>query len=415
MKGGLKELKNLNALNYVIDKQNKINESSGKPRQYKVGDVFVDRDKRGKDRKWAFRKEKSVDYAEKLKKVAELLRSKNFDFELSESKLENVLLCAERLMFSQTDEAMRLEHAFLCKDKLCPICAWRRSRKNGQINREILAQFVSEYPKARYIQLTLTAKNVNGEELSDGFTHLTESWTRLRKYKAVNHHMLGFIRGTEVTYNHESDTYNHHMHVLIALKSTYFKSGNYLNHDDWSNLWQKALQVDYRPIVHVQRVYEKELTVEEEQDLNDLDLTIPKGLFFALLEVSKYPMKPLNLPSDFDEMKEIEVIMYLVMGLYRKRQMGLGGEFKRIKAELATEGKNVDEDDLIGSTDEEVELKDQKRLFVRFFNDYYKVVNVKKVTKEELINELKMEKEERFRYLTHELYRNTEDSELDSC
>lgn len=403
-------MKGLKTLNYVINKQNELNKNSGELRCYKVGDVFVDKDKRGKDRKWAFRKEKSIEYAEKLKKVAELLQSKNFDFELTESKLENVLMCAERLMFSQTDEAMRLEHAFLCKDKLCPVCSWRRSRKNGQINREILAKFVEEYPKARYIQLTLTAKNVTGEELSYGFTHLTESWTRLRKYKAVNQHMLGFIRGTEVTYNHESDTYNHHMHVLIALKTTYFKSGNYLSHDDWTNLWQKALQVDYRPIVHVQRVYEKKLTLEEEEDLNDLDLTIPKGLFYALLEVSKYPMKPLNLPDDFDEMKEIEVIMYLVMGLYRKRQMGLGGEFKRIKKDLENQGKNLDEDDLLASTDEKEVIKDSKRIYVRFCNDFYKVMKVKEISREELLKEKELSPEERFKYLTYELYRETEEN-----
>lgn len=400
----MKDIRNIESL---ISEQNCSFQKCYKPRSYAVGDVFIDKDKRGKDRRWAYRKEKSVEYAGKLEKVADMLQASEYGFELSDNKLANVMACAETLMFDISEDSSKLKHAFLCKDKMCPVCAWRRSRKNGQIMRLIMERFVQENPKARYIQLTLTAKNVNGSDLSDGFKHLTESWNRLKKYKAVSQYMLGFVRGTEVTYNVDSDTYNHHLHVLVAVSTSYFTKG-YLSHDKWTNLWQKALKVDYSPVVYVQNLYEKELSEEEKEDLSGIDLPISKELFFAILETCKYPMKPLNLPEEFDPVKEIEVIMYLVMGLYRKRQMGMGGRIKEIKAELEAEGKDLNEEELINNAEEEKEeLKESKRVYTRFYNDYYRVMGVRDVSIQELYEENKINKKERFEKLTRELFENT--------
>lgn len=374
---------------------------------FEVGDVFVDRDKRGKDRSWAYRKQKNAEYAEELSEVYNLLEAQGKNTFITDEKLKNVSCCGEVMMFRDTDEGLKLEHALLCKDKLCPICAWRRSRKNGQIMRTVMGEFVNRFPTARYLHITLSAKNCKGQRLSEGFKELSEAWTRLKKYKKVDKNLLGFIRGTEVTYNVKRDDFNQHMHILLAVRSTYFKnSDNYIKQQEWRQLWQKALKVDYLPVVHVQVVKEKETS----EDFQDLDLKISKGLFFSILEVCKYPLKPLNLPEDFDHKKKIEVLSHLVVGLYRRRQMGFGGEIKRIKKDLEAQGKNLDEDDLIESTDEKESIKDTKRIYVRFYNDFYKIMAIKKVTKEELMKEKNMTPEERFRHLTYDLYRETEEN-----
>lgn len=372
---------------------------------YKVGDVFIDRDRRGKDRGWSLRKQKNQDYAEKLAKVADLLAQED-SLKISQAKLNRVMDCAEVMLFRDTTERVRLEHAFLCKDKMCPICSWRRSRKNGQSMRLILERFVNEQPKARYLHLTLTVKNCYGSDLSQNLLALTQAFNRLKKYKRVERDLIGFIRGTEVTYNLENDNYHPHIHVLLAVKSSYFKKGHYINQREWSDLWQKALKVDYSPMVHISKVKESEMTVDD--DFSDLNFQIPQGLFKALLEVCKYPLKPLNLPDDFEEEKEIEVLKNLFVGLFQKRQMGLGGRLKEIKAELEEEGKNLDEDELIESAkNEDAELKDSTRIYTRFYNDFYKIMNVKKVTKEELESECLMNPHERFKHLSWDLYTNT--------
>ena len=352
---------------------------------FEVGDVFVDRDRRGRDRSWAYRKQKNQEYSEELKEVSTFLEVQGKNHFITEEKLKNVSSCGEVMMFRDTDEGLKLEHALLCKDKMCPICAWRRSRKNSQIMRTVMGEFVNCYPTARYLHITLSAKNCKGQRLSDGFKELSDAWTRLKKYKKVDKNLLGFIRGTEVTYNAKRDDFNQHMHILLAVKSTYFKnSENYIRQSEWRELWQRALKVDYLPVVHVQVIKEK----ETEEDFSDLDLQISKELFFSILEVCKYPLKPLNLPENFDHKKKIEVLSHLVIGLYRRRQMGFGGEIKRIKKELQAQGKNLDEDDLISSTDEAEVIKDTKRIYVRFYNDFYKVMAIKK-SQQRRLNERK--------------------------
>lgn len=375
---------------------------------FQVGDVFIDRDRRGKDRSWAYRKQKNAEYAEELGEVYSFLEAQGKNNFITQDKLKNVASCSDVLMFRESEDGLKLEHALLCKDKLCPICSWRRSRKNGQIMRTVMGEFVNKFPTARYLHITLSAKNCKGQNLSNGFKELSDAWTRLKKYKKVDQNLLGFIRGTEVTYNTKRDDFNQHMHVLLAVKSTYFKnSDNYICQSEWRELWQKALKVDYMPVVHVQVVKEKEV---QDDSLDDLDLKISKELFYSILEVCKYPLKPLNLPEDFDHKKKIEVLSHLVVGLYRRRQMGFGGEIKRIKKDLEAQGKNLDEDDLIESTDEKEMIKDSKRVYVRFIGDFYKVMSIKEIKKEDLLKESKMTSEERFKHLTYQLYKETEEN-----
>ncbi|WP_187337679.1 protein rep, partial [Lactiplantibacillus plantarum] len=67
--------------------------------------------------------------------------------------------------------------------------------------------------------------------------------------------LLGYLRSTEITVNEQDGSYNQHLHVLLFVKSSYFKnSNNYLAQAEWTGLWQRALKVDYEPVVHVQAV-----------------------------------------------------------------------------------------------------------------------------------------------------------------
>ncbi|MEQ6219715.1 protein rep [Levilactobacillus brevis] len=46
-----------------------------------------------------------------------------------------------------------------------------------------------------------------------------------------------------------------HIINICMSRSSYFKSSDsYINQEEWTRLWQKALKVDYEPVVHVQVV-----------------------------------------------------------------------------------------------------------------------------------------------------------------
>ncbi|WP_251356655.1 protein rep, partial [Staphylococcus aureus] len=73
-------------------------------------------------------------------------------------------------------------------------------------------------------------------------------------------------------------SYNQHMHVLLCVENAYFrKKENYITQEEWVNLWQRALQVDDRPVANV-----KAIKPNRKGD---------KDIESAIKETSKYSVK----------------------------------------------------------------------------------------------------------------------------
>ena len=62
------------------------------------------------------------------------------------------------------------------------------------------------------------------------------------------------MRSTEVTVNENDGSYNQHMHVLLCVENAYFRKKNYITQTEWVDLWQKALQVNYRPVANIKAI-----------------------------------------------------------------------------------------------------------------------------------------------------------------
>lgn len=209
----------------------------------------------------------------------------------------------------------------------------------------IVDEAIKRFPKGRFLFLTLTVKNVVGEELNQAMSEMTKAFNRLTRYKKVDKNMLGYIRATEVTQNEEQDNYHPHMHVLLFVKSSYFKNtDSYLTQEEWTNLWKKAVKLDYTPIVDIKAV--------KPQSKNELD---PNGMKKAILETAKYPVKPMEFDSE-----NIEVVRYLHEGMYRKRLISFGGIFKEIRKELDLD--NIEEGDLINTSYEDTTSNTAKEI-----------------------------------------------------
>ncbi|MDN8849024.1 protein rep, partial [Staphylococcus aureus] len=59
----------------------------------------------------------------------------------------------------------------------------------------------------------------------------------------------------EVTVNKNDGSYNQHMHVFLCVDSKYFRgSETYISQNDWINLWQKELQVNYRQVANIKAI-----------------------------------------------------------------------------------------------------------------------------------------------------------------
>ncbi|MDG3143265.1 protein rep [Streptococcus suis] len=286
-----------------------------KPSQMVLEDVNV----RGKDRNWRGRKIMSL-------KLADIFKELGY----RRSLVERLLSCGEVLKFiEQKDGSLKLYQAYFCKNKLCPMCNWRRSMKYSYQTSRIVDEAIKQEPKARFLFLTLTVRNVKGDDLNATLTSLTQSFDRLFRRAKVKKNLLGYLRSVEVTHNQRENTYHPHIHVLLMVKGSYFSGAgnNYISQKEWGEMWFQSLKVDYFPIVDIRGVKQSYYGIEK-----------------AIVETAKYPVKPMDL-----DVTDKQVVDDLYQGLYRKRQLGFGGLFKVIKKQLELD--DIENGDLIHTSD----------------------------------------------------------------
>ena len=298
--------------------------------------IFKDISKAGKDRQWRERKLQAIKYGQALE-------------QLGVRRFRDTYTCANLLTYGQkADGGLHLKQAFFCQQKLCPICSWRRSMKNGTRNSQIVEEALKREPKARFVFLTLSARNVRtGEELNQAMSKLTAGFNRLFRRAKVKKNLLGFIRATEVTVSDDPDmpewqgSYNQHMHVLMMVRPNYFgDTENYIPQAQWVSMWKQSLKADYEPVVDVRIVKPKKAGGDTRS---------------AVLETSKYPVKPIQFDLTPDTLKATQD---LLTGLHRKRQLAYGGLLKEIKKELFGEDKPEDQQDLVHVDEETGEILD---------------------------------------------------------
>ena len=145
------------------------------------------------------------------------------------------------------------------------------------------------------------------------------------------------MRNIEVTVNQKTEAYNQHMHVLLCVKSSYFKgAANYISQKEWTQLWKKALKINYDPIVDIRPIKPNK---KRDSDIQS-----------AVKETSKYSVKSTDYLSENQE-RNLEVVEDLEYGLYKKRMIAYGGLFKEKHKILNLD--DVEDGDLINTSDEE--------------------------------------------------------------
>lgn len=295
----------------------------------------------GKKRDWQGKKQRSLLMAEHHVAVEGL-----------EKKAERMQECGNVLKFKLMDNRLKLYQAYFCKARLCPMCNWRRSLKIAFQNKKIIVA-VNERKKVHWIFLTLTVRNVEGNELKNTMNQMTEGFNRFTKYARFKKSVKGYFRAMEVTRNWDKEsewygTYHPHFHVLLAVPTNYFAK-NYIRQDEWTDMWQRAMKSTYVPIVHVQRVKPK----KEMLDFVELEDELKKSIAEqnAIFEVSKYPVKDTDVIRGNQVTPEnIQTVKDLDSALAYKRLISYGGLLKDIHKELNLQ--DAEEGDLVHIDDE---------------------------------------------------------------
>lgn len=314
-------------------------ESSGDSNQ--SIEFLKDVDSRGKERDWKGKKERALLMAEHHAAVDELIK-----------KSERMYDCGNYLVFKMKDARLKLYQAYFCKARLCPMCNWRRSLKIAFQNKKII-ETVNQREKVRWVFLTLTIRNVEGNRLKDTMDQMTKAWNRFAGYARFKRSVKGYFRAMEVTRNWDkkSDwygTYHPHFHVLLAVPTNYFAK-NYIRQDEWTSMWQKAMQIDYKPVVRIQSVKPKKDSVDFLGVEDEMRKAIAEQ--DAVFEVSKYPVKDTDvIRGDKVTPENVQTVKDLDKALAYKRLISYGGLLKEVHKELnlgdAEDGSliHIDED-----------------------------------------------------------------------
>lgn len=145
----------------------------------------------------------------------------------------------------------------LCRDRLCPVCAWRRGKALAARLRRVVSYNVARNSTnpPRYLFLTLTVKNCEWGKLRENIARMMEGWKKLSRRVAFRRAVLGWTRTFEVTRGRDGRAHPH-FHVLLEVPPEYFEKDGplYLEHDALVRLWAQCLAVDYSPSVDIRAV-----------------------------------------------------------------------------------------------------------------------------------------------------------------
>ena len=241
-------------------------------------------------------------------------------------KADLVANCASYLEFAlYQDETIKLHRAYFCRDRLCPMCAWRRSRKIfGQVS-QIMDVIEKDY---EFIFLTLTVPNVPGDELSKTIDSLGKGWAKFIKYKRISKICKGFFKALEVTYSRKRDDYHPHFHVIIAVPKKYFKGADYIKRDEWLDLWRKAMQNPDIIMVDVRRVRPKDF------NSSGINFSEIKSVKKAVAEVAKYAVKSVDYLFK-NSTRQTDFCVYTFSDALKNRRLcAFGGCFQEVHEKL---------------------------------------------------------------------------------
>ena len=304
-----------------------------------TGEVLVDLSGTGRRRPWGEMKQKNL----ALVQLFEAARKLDPEI-ISDSRMDALKDCAGWLQFAeQIDGSRKLAKANFCRVRLCPMCAWRRSLKLFSQVSAITDAILTDKPKVRFIFVTLTIRNVSGDDLRKAIGQMNNGFKKIvddRKYcaasAALRENLLGYMKAIEVTYNPRRNDFHPHIHCILEVRPSYFdgSGGGYLTHADWRQMWQSVMGLDYEPQVNVRAI--RNTTAK------------------AVAEVAKYPVKMDGLLKIKNKEKAAKALIQLKHGIHNCRFVTFGGDFRECKRRLALD--DVENGDLVHVNAERNEL-----------------------------------------------------------
>jgi len=154
-------------------------------------------------------------------------------------------------------DKVKVSRANFCKNRFCPMCAWRQAKKDA-LKIGVMMDYIEAEHKKAFIFVTFTAPNVKADELKQEITRYNQAFKNLVKRDIVARMNHGYIRKLEVTYNEKRKDYHAHFHCVFALNASYFTDRTYIKQEKWLELWRDVMKDERITQVDVRRVKKSE-------------------------------------------------------------------------------------------------------------------------------------------------------------
>lgn len=308
-----------------------------------TGDVFCQEEIELQDgrRNWKERKKMSLD-------IAKLMRQYDRDRSLK------IAQCGTYLEFAVVSDGKRLHHANFCRERMCPMCQWRRTIKLRVQADKIYAVEVSR--GYQHVFVTLTMRNMPAADLSGALDRMCAAFVKWTRHKAFRAAFVGYYRAIEVTYNAERNDYHPHIHVMLTAQPDYFRADNpdYWTHDRVMRTWRELLGLDYDPTVHIEGVRPRD----------------GQTITAACVELCKYPTKTAEIRSA----AVLETVDYALRG---RRLIQWGGLTADIRRELRLD--DIESGNLIHAEEAVADGVDLQTVVYVWRHGFYCPMDIKRV------------------------------------
>lgn len=248
--------------------------------------------------------------------------------------------CGTYLEFIRTPDAVqKLHKANFCRQRLCPMCQWRRSIKLRAQADQIYK--VLEERGFKHVFCTLTVRNCKAEDLQNTVKELYQAAARFKRTEPYKRAVRGAYRALEITYNADQDTYHPHFHLLLTVDGTYFYRQNqdYISHGELMAAWKRAARLDYDPRV----------------DLRGIKVKEGQTMTAACAEICKYPTKS----AEIHQAGVLQTIDYALRG---RRLIEWSGVAADVRRELALD--DIETGNLVQTTEGDEEIAVEKVVYI---------------------------------------------------
>lgn len=287
-----------------------------------MGNEILQDLKNGKETPWRAKKVKAISVSDSFRRLG------------MDNKADNIKYCGMSLQFVRSLETgeKQLFKAAFCKERLCSLCQWRKSLKVFHQVSRVMDAVQLGYPRLVPLFLTLTVRNCDVDRLPGEVDNVLKSWFRLIDHYRFRKIIKGWFRALEITYSETRDSFHPHIHAIILVDKSYFKSDDFMSTSDWVSAWRTALGVDYDPICDIRKVR-------------------GQSTHKAVAEVAKYTLKDSDfVKPDHDLMDKLVLTFFL--SLHGRRLHAFGGIMKQVAKQLALD--DIENGDLIRVGEEEI-------------------------------------------------------------